>query len=177
MIRTKFQPPGPHEFAEYYEGYISRFTPEDFLAAFEDQIGELRDLLGDLSQGEDNRTHDPYTWTLKQLMGHLIDCERIFSTRLLRIAVGDKTPIPGIEQNQYVDNLDYETPSMADLLDEFEHLRRANILLAKRLTPESLENMGNASEVDISAKANLFILGGHVAYHAEIIRKRLGRDV
>lgn len=177
MIRTKFATPAAGEYAEYYNTYISRFRREDFLAAFEHQIGELQDLLGSLPDGDDNRTHEPYTWTLKQLMGHLIDCERIFSTRLLRIAVNDRTPIPGIEQNDYVDNMDYENVSMTALLAEFEHLRRANVLLAERLTPESLENMGTASGLPVSAKANLFILGGHVAYHMEIIRKRLGQDV
>ncbi len=177
MIRTKFATPASGEYAEYYANYISRFTPADFLPAMENQIGELRQLLGNLPAGEDNRAHPPYTWTLKQLMGHLIDCERIFSTRLLRIAVNDRTPLPGIDQNIYVDNLDYESVAMTDLLDEFEHLRRANILLARRLTAESLEHMGEASGYPVSAKANLFILGGHVAYHLEIIRKRLGRDV
>ena len=176
MVRTKFSTPTSSEYAEYYENYISRFSPPEFLPAFEAQIDELNSMFGSLPAGEDSKPHDPYTWTLKQLMGHLIDCERIFSTRLLRIAANDPTPIPGMEQNIYVDNLDYETVTMSDLLAEFEHLRRSNVLLAKRLTPESLENMGTASDAAVSAKANLFILGGHVVYHAEIARRRLGLD-
>jgi len=177
MIRTKFSTPAAAEFAEYYNTYVSRFAPADFLSAFEGQVGQMRDLFGDLSESQVSELHEPYTWTLKQLMGHLIDCERVFSTRLLRIAAGDSQPQPGIDQNVYVDNLDYENVTMASLLDEFEHLRRSNILLAERLTAESLENMGVASDHSISAKANLFILGGHVVYHLEIARKRLGRDV
>lgn len=176
MIRTKFSTPAAAEYAEYYHTYISRFLPEDFLVAFEAQIAELNSLFGDLSDEEVSCLHEPYTWTLKQLMGHLIDCERIFSTRLLRIAAGDETPIPGMDQNIYVDNLDYESVTMSDLLSEFEHLRRSNVLLARRLTPESLENTGTASDFPVSAKANLFILGGHVVYHVEIARRRLGLD-
>ena len=176
MISTKFAPPTANEYANYYQQYIEKFRPEDFLSAFESQTSELSELLATLPEGEDSRLHDPYTWTLKQLMGHLIDCERIFSTRLLRIAVGDTTPIPGIDQNIYVDHLDYNTVTMSALLEEFDHLRSANLLLAKRLAPESLENMGMASEEPVSAKANLYILGGHVAYHLQIIRRRLGRD-
>ena len=108
-------------------------------------------------------------------MGLLIDCETIFSTRLLRIAVGDTTPIPGMEHQQYVDNLEYESVSMADLLAEFRHLRQSNVLLASRLRRTELVRMGTASSLPVSANANLFIMGGHVAYHLNIIRKRLNR--
>ena len=93
---------------------------------------------------------------------------------MLRIAVGDETPIPGIDQNMYVSNMDYETVEMSSLLNEFKHLRKANVLLLKRLEPESLGRMGTASDNPISARANLFILGGHFVYHMEIVKKRLG---
>lgn len=177
MIRTKFATPAAAEYADFYQQYIGKFTPEDFLSAFESQISEMRELFGGLPEAETSRLHEPYTWTLKQLIGHLIDCERVFSTRMLRIAAGDNTPLPSFEQNSAVDKLDYESVNMADLLDEFDHLRRANVLLAQRLTPESLENMGTASDWPVSAKANLYILGGHVVYHMEIAKKRLGQDV
>ena len=81
-----------------------------------------------------------------------------------------------MDQNVYVDGLDYDAVTMASLLDEFENLRRANVLLADRIPAESLERMGTASDSPISAKANLFILGGHVDYHLEIVTRRLGKD-
>jgi hypothetical protein len=177
MIRTKFATPAAGEYSAFYDTYIRRFAPENFLAACEQQIADLRQLLADLPAGEDSRPHEPYTWTLKQLTGHLIDCERIFSTRLLRIAASDNTPNPGFDQNWYVDHLDYRDVSMEALLDEFEHLRRANLLLARRLTPESLVNTGTADDQPVSARANLYILAGHLDYHLEIIRRRLGRDL
>ena len=176
MIRTKFAPPAAGEYAEYFERYINKFTPEDFLVAFERQIDLVRQLFGSISEEQASELHEPYTWNLKQVMGHLIDCERIFGTRLLRVAVGDETPIPGMDQNVYVDGLDYDAVTMASLLDEFENLRRANVLLADRIPAESLERMGTASDSPISAKANLFILGGHVDYHLEIVTRRLGKD-
>lgn len=171
-----FEPPKEDEYHEYYAKYIQSFDPGSFYQLLESQVGELQRLLGDLEPGEDSKLHEPYTWTLKQVMGHLIDCERIFSIRMLRIAVGDETPIPGIDQNQYVDKLDYESVSMQDLLDEFSHQRKANLLLARRLTPESLALCGTASDNRISARANLFILVGHVAYHFAIMQKRLGAN-
>jgi hypothetical protein len=111
---------------------------------------------------------------LKQVLGHLIDVERIFSTRFLRIGVGDIQAIPGIDQNIYVDGFDYEPCSMQTLLDEFAALRKANVILARRMSPEALSRTGTASESSVSARANLYILCGHVVYHEEIVRKRLG---
>jgi len=166
-------PPTSQEYHEYYQQYIGKADSKNFLASFEQQPQVLRDVLGGLDDDEVSKLHEPYTWTFKQVMGHLIDCERIFSCRMLRIAVGDKTPIPGIDQNIYVANLDYETPTMSELLDEFQLLRQANALLVKRLSPESLSRVGTASDNPVSAKANLFILAGHVEYHLEILKKRI----
>ncbi len=174
MDSSTISAPTSNEYHEFYHKYISKIESDDFLAAFERQPKELKSVLGNLEPEEESKLHEPYTWTLKQVLGHLIDCERIFSTRMLRIAVGDETPIPGIDQNMYVSNMDYETVEMSSLLNEFKHLRKANVLLLKRLEPESLGRMGTASDNPISARANLFILGGHFVYHMEIVKKRLG---
>jgi hypothetical protein len=168
-----FEPPRLGEYHEYYEQYISKANRHDFMSSFAGQPQELRDALGGLEPGEDSRLHEPYTWTLKQVLGHMIDCERIFSNRMLRIAVGDEAPIPGIDQNSYVASLDYESPTMDELLDEFELLRKANVLLVNRLPIEGWSRMGTASDNPVSAKANLFILAGHVVYHLDIIKRRV----
>ena len=166
-------PPSTQEYHEYYEQYVGKVDQKGIWESFENQPKVLRDLLGELPDAEVSKLHEPYTWTLKQVVGHLIDCERIFSCRMLRIAVGDQTPIPGIDQNIYVANLDYESPVMEDLLEEFELLRKANALLVRRLSPEALERMGTASDNPVSAKANLYILAGHVVYHLNIMKTRL----
>ncbi len=165
--------PASDEYNEYYHQYISLLPAEQFWDEFAAQPDQLRDLLEDRPRQVLNTPHAPYTWTLKQVLGHLIDCERIFSTRLLRIAVGDETPIPGINQDIYVDNLDYESVEIGPLLDEFAALRQANLLLARRLGPEALQRRGLTSNQPVSARANLFILGGHVIYHLNIMRQRL----
>lgn len=167
-------PPAADEYNEYYHRYISLAPDTDFISHFQNQIRLLRELLGNLQPGTDTTLHSPYTWTLKQVVGHLIDCERIFSTRLLRIGVGDPAELPGIDQDVYVANLDYTQVSMDELLDEFSHLRQANVILAKRMSMECLNRRGVASGNPVSAKANLFILVGHVEYHVAIIKKRLG---
>ena len=124
--------PTSGEYHEYYHQYVSKFVADDFLATFQGQIDELDSILGGLDDDAVSQLHEPYTWTLKQVLGHLIDCERIFSTRMLRIAVGDETPIPGIDQNLYVSSMDYQSVTMDSLLQEFTHLRKANVLLLQR---------------------------------------------
>jgi uncharacterized damage-inducible protein DinB len=166
-------PPRPDEYFHYYHQYISKAPAKDFLCVFEDQVRQLRQELGNLSDDQVNCLHVPYTWTLKQVIGHLIDVERIFSYRMLRIASGDQTPIPGYEQDSYVDSRNYQSVSMTSLLDELEHLRMANVMLVRRLSSEDLERKGVASGHTTSARANLFILAGHVVHHAEIIKRRL----
>ncbi len=165
--------PTSNEYHQFYGKYISLVDPDKLPDELTKQPGELKQLLSTLSDPEVDCLHEPYTWTLKQVIGHLIDCERIFSHRLNRIAVGDETPIPGIDQNKYVSAIDYSPIPMANLLDEFEHLRRANCLLYDRLPNASMTNMGIASDNPVSARANLFILAGHVRYHLKIIKRRI----
>ena len=165
--------PTPNEYHQFYGKYISLVAPDKLPDELTSQAGELKKLLANLSDSQVNCLHEPYTWTLKQVIGHLIDCERIFSHRLNRIAVGDETPIPGIDQNKYVSAIDYSPVPMTNLLDEFEHLRIANCLLCDRLSIASMTNMGIASDNPVSARANLFILAGHVRYHLEIIKQRI----
>lgn len=173
MTVNNFTRPEPTEYFEYFETYISKFKPDDFWVEFDQQPEQLRKLLGSLPEGEDSKLHEPYTWTLKQVVGHLIDTERIFATRLLRIAVGDPTPNPDFEQNSYVDGLDYEAVSMSDLIEEFSVLRQSNALMLRRFGDTQLERSGTASGRTLSARAIPFILGGHVNYHVEIMEKRL----
>jgi uncharacterized damage-inducible protein DinB len=172
--KSKFTPPMSDEYHEYYDRYISKIGPAPLAEQLESQPKELKKLLGKLPEGEDSKLHEPYTWTLKQVMGHMIDVERIFGSRMLWIATGDQTHFPGFDQNQYVTALDYESVSMKSLLNEFKHSRKANVELANRLTPESLANVGLASDHPASARACLYILVGHVIHHVEIMKKRLG---
>jgi len=165
--------PEPSEYAEYFETYICKFAPTDFWAAFDRQPDQLRALLGDLPAGEESKLHDPYTWTLKQVVGHLIDTERIFATRLLRIGGGDATPNPDFEQNSFVAGLDYEPVAMGSLIDEFDMQRKANALMLRRFGAEQLSRSGTASGRELSARTIPFILGGHFSYHFEIMEKRL----
>ena len=165
--------PEPSEYLEYFETYISKFTPTDFWADFDRQPDQLRTLLGKLPAGEESKFHEPYTWTLKQVVGHLIDAERIFGTRLLRIGVGDPTPNPDFEQNSFVAGLDYGPVLMNDLIDEFDTLRKSNAMMIRRFGDDQLIRSGTVSGRPLSARTIPFVLGGHFNYHYQIMEKRL----
>ena len=176
MTESVISPPAAHEYNAYYEQYVGKVPSGDFTTMFAGQPEMLQDLLGNLPAGEDSQLHEPYTWTLKQVIGHLIDVERLFSTRMLRIGVGDETPMPGMDQNAYIDGLNYDNVSMSALLNEFAAIRAANVLLVERMGSTALQRMGTASGHKVSARGNLYIMAGHVEYHAEIIRRRLQKN-
>jgi len=105
-------------------------------------------------------------------MGHMNDVERVFSYRLLRVSRGDPTPLPGFEQDDYVRESNFGKCSLADLIQEFEYLRRANILSVRNLTDESTLRRGTASGSAICARGLIYMLAGHVAHHMESLQTK-----
>lgn len=166
--------PEPTEYFEYYHNYVSQVPNGEFFSMLEGQVVELRSLLGQVNEQTAMTLHTPYTWTLKQVTGHLIDAERIFADRLHRFASGDLQPLPGMDQDPYIANNDYVTPTLADLVNELIHLRQANVLLLRRIKPQAWDHRGVASDHPITVRALAYILIGHINHHLKIVRKRLG---
>jgi hypothetical protein len=165
--------PGAGEFRDYYAGYIAKMPEGDLLNILESQIGALLEVLEDVDEATASISPTPGRWTIKQVVGHLVDCERIFANRMHRFASGDLQPLPGIDQDLYVANNDYDTPALADLLDELILLRRANLYLLRRLRPESISHKGTADGHPVTVRALAWMLGGHVTHHLDIVRQRL----
>ena len=117
--------------------------------------------------------HQPYTWNVRQVLDHLTYGERIFGYRLLRIARGDATALPGFDEHFYADASEESAAPLADIADMFAALRQANILLLKNLPEVAWTRMGTMSDTVISVRALAFILAGHVRHHDAILRKRL----
>lgn len=163
------QPPQADEFAPYYGGYIQRVPPgADLFALLAAQPGELRALLQAVSETQANARPKPGEWSIKEVIGHLNDTERIFAYRALRIARGDTTPLPGFEQDDYVRGTDFNQRTLADLLDEFAAQRQANVLCFKVLTAAEIERRGSTtSGTPFSVRALLYMLAGHVMHHIE----------
>ncbi len=168
--------PANDEAAEFYDTYI-RLVPEgNVIELANSQVEELQTVFRDLSETDAMTLHPPYTWTIKQVVGHMIDAERIFAGRLHRFGCGDFQSLPGMDQQPYVANSDYITPSTDSLVDELRYCRQANVLMLRRLKPPSWDNRGIASGHPVTVRALAFMLVGHVTYHLQIIRKRLDRQ-
>ncbi len=165
--------PAAEEYNAYYDGYIQHVPEGDLFELMAAQVDELNEVFDGVSNDVAETLHAPYTWTLKQLLGHLIDAEKIFGCRAHRFGCGDLQALPGMEQNQYVDGLDFSGCQLGDLVAELQHLRRGNLAFFKRLSNEAFDHVGTADGNPISVRALAYIMHGHVAYHLVIARKRL----
>jgi hypothetical protein len=165
--------PTPDEYAEFYAGYIQRASAKgDVLAALPAQIEEIKSALGSLSEEQALFRDAPNEWSIKEVTGHLNDVERVFSYRLLRVSRNDSTPLPGFEQNDYVRAAGFDNHPIKDLLQEFEHQRRANILAISNMTEEASLRRGIASGFPISARALIYMLVGHVDHHMASLHEK-----
>jgi len=169
----KLSAPTSDEYAEFYAGYI-RFAQArgDVLAALPIQIEEIKSTLGILSDEQALFRDAPKEWSIKEVMGHLNDVERVFSYRLLRVSRNDPTPIPGFEQDDYVRESGFDGCSLQDLIQEFEYLRHANILAIHNMSEEATLRRGTASGATVSARALIHMLVGHVDHHMASLHEK-----
>ncbi|MGI8468176.1 MAG: DinB family protein [Pyrinomonadaceae bacterium] len=164
--------PEKTEYAEYYDRYISLVAESDIVAAMENQLRETESFFAGISEEKGSLAYAADKWTIKQVVGHLSDGEKIFAYRALRISRGDETPIEGFEQDGYVENGNFDAARLADLVEEFSLLRRANILAFKNLTDEAWNKTGTASDNQVSVRALAYIMVGHVRHHIKILKER-----
>ena len=165
--------PTPDEYAEFYTEYVRRADARgDVLAALPNQIDEIRSTLGSLSDEQALFRNAPDEWSIKEVMGHLNDVERVFSYRLLRVSRNDPTPLPGFEQDNYVREAGFDKHPLSELIQEFEHLRRANILAIHNMSEAATLRCGTASGFPISARALIYMLVGHVDHHMASLREK-----
>ena len=139
--------PKASEYDPYYKNYISLVENEDILNCLENQAGELSSLLSSFSEDRGQFAYEAGKWTIKELLSHVIDGERMFAYRLLRISRGDKTPIEGFEQDGYIENSHANRRSFSELLKEFELVRTANMILFRNLDETDLTRTGTANNV------------------------------
>jgi hypothetical protein len=165
--------PGPDEHGEFYTDYIGLVVGSDVFGALRSGMAEMLGLLGGLTDDQAMVRQPPYTWSIKEVVGHLIDCERINSYRALRIARGDATPLPGFEESDYVRSAGSDARALADLIEEYEVVRRSTLALLTSLPEAAWDRRGTANNSPVSVRALAFIMAGHERHHALILRKRL----
>jgi hypothetical protein len=167
--------PESTEHAPYYAKYIAHVPEHDIVAAMKSSAASTFAFLAGIPESEANVVHQPYTWTIKQVVGHLSDCERVFGYRALRFARGDSTPLPGFDENTYAAAAQHNNVPLASLVSELEHLRRSHIAFFEQLPEEAWLRRGTANNAEVSVRALAYILVGHERHHAGILRERLSK--
>ena len=163
--------PQPDEYSAFYQTYIDK-VDDDVLSELKDQIESLGTFLKSIPQDKVNYAYAEGKWTVKEVLGHIIDTERIMTYRLLRFARNDASPLPGFEENDYIQNSHYATQDFSLLIEEMLALRKANLYLFNSLTAEEMERRGVANNSPLSVRALLFILAGHMKHHVGVLMER-----
>ncbi len=165
--------PQASEYASNYAEYVALAPEVDILAAMKFELDRTVALLSGVTDRDSSVCHPPYTWTIKQVVGHLADTERIFGYRALRFARGDMTPLPGFDENHYAQSARSDQRPLRDLTAEFEALRTSHIALFQNLPADAWDQRGIASGSEISVRAIAYVIVGHERHHTAIIRERL----
>jgi uncharacterized damage-inducible protein DinB len=165
--------PETDEYVPYYQKYISLVPEEtDVLTTLDRQFENTLATLRSIPEERGDFRYAEGKWSIKELVGHLTDSERIFGYRALRFARNDQTPLPGFEQDDYVSNGRFGERRLSDLVEELEHLRRANLSLFRHLDSEAWMRRGDANGSLISVRAIVYIVAGHEIHHMRILRER-----
>lgn len=164
--------PDTTEYAPYYSRYVSHVPEGDVLELLAAQITDTAALLRSAGEALAGHRYAPGKWSIREMVGHLSDTERIMAYRALRIARADRTPLPGFEQDDYVAAAGFEARTLSDLISEFESVRVATLSLCRSFDDTALRRRGVASGHDVSARALVFIIAGHERHHMSVLRSR-----
>jgi hypothetical protein len=164
--------PEANEYAEYYGKYIAKVPGTDVLSILESQRLQMLQLFAGRSERDGNFRYAPDKWTIKEVLGHVTDAERIFTYRALRIARGDQTPLASFEQDDYVKNGGFAGRTLADLVEEFGAVRSASVALFRSFDDAAWSKRGVASQKEVTARALGFITAGHQIHHRVILEEQ-----
>src|SRR5580700_7396576 len=164
--------PQSGEAAPYYDRYISLVPGNDVLAALDDQRRQTLLLLSGRTEADGDLRYAPDKWSVKEVLGHINDTERIMSYRALRIARGDATPIEGYEQDDYVRNGPFARRALADLIEDYIAVRRATVSLFRNLDEVAWTHRGVANENEVTVRALDYTIAGHELHHRGILEEK-----
>ena len=167
--------PAPTEYAPYYAKYLALVPEDDVLPALEAQLGETLAVMRAAPESQGGVRHPPYTWTVKEVVGHLTDTERVMGYRALRFARGDTTPLPGFDEEAYAPAGQFDRLSLAALTAEHEAVRRSHLYLFRHLPGAAWDRGGKANDAPVTVRALAYIMAGHGRHHTAILRKRLSQ--
>ncbi len=164
--------PLANEYAPFYQEYIDLACAgnQPILRRLKSQLNSIDDFLADIPEKKYDFAYAEGKWTVKEVLSHLIDTERVMTYRAMRIARNDQTDLPGYDQDALVANTDMSKYAYSDLVDELVMLRQANLFFFKSLSDEDMKKKGSANGSKVSAGALLFIIYGHIEHHFNVLK-------
>ena len=172
MTNIIIERPSETEYLPYYGKYISLVPDGRLLAILSKQLDETLALLQTVPESLASFRYAPEKWSIRELVGHVIDGERIFAYRALRFARNDQTALAGFSENDYIDNASFDNYPLGDLAAEFESVRKSTLFLFKHFDQEAWTRTGTASDAEVSVRALAYIIAGHELHHRNILIDR-----
>jgi hypothetical protein len=166
--------PDVSEYAPFFHGYVTAVPDGDVVELLRSGGRELLDAIRGVPEARGGHRYGPDKWTIREVIGHLIDAERIFTYRAVRFARGDQTMLPGFDENEYVKTAGSDLRTLADLARELEAVRESTVLLFESLPDDAWIRKGNANGREMSVRALAYVTAGHPRHHLRILRERYG---
>ena len=164
--------PDPGEYTNYYDKYVALVPAGDIIALLTVQLDDTVALLRDLSEEQALHAYAPGKWTIKEVIGHVMDAERVFMHRAMRFGRGDETPLPSFDENTYTPAGEFNARPLASLISELTTVRRATVALLAGLPAKAWERRGTASGFPVSVRGLAWIAAGHELHHRQILMQR-----
>ena len=166
--------PGGGEFAAFYASYVSLVPESDIMRVLEGQAADVRLQTRAFVPKREEFRYAPGKWSVREVLGHMTDAERVFGFRAFCFSRGDENPLPGFDENDYVARSGFDRCGLTDLVDAFGRVREANLTALRRFDDDAWLRMGTASGQPVSVRALAYIMAGHVRHHLHILSTRYG---
>ena len=162
------------EYAPSHAAYVALVEEDDILSAMEEQSSSMQKFLAGLDETKAALRYAEGKWSVKEVIGHIVDAERVFAYRALAVARGESQPLPGFDENDYVDNAGFDDWKLGDLAELYALVRRANIVFYKNLRDEVWDRRGTASNAPVSVRGLAYVIVGHERHHLQVLKERYG---
>ncbi|MEP7274496.1 MAG: DinB family protein [Acidobacteriota bacterium] len=171
-MSSNIQRPATTDYAQAFGPYVGLVPEADILGVLDNQSQEVADLTSNISAEQAAFRYAPDKWSIREVMGHLADSERVFGFRAMALARGERAELPGFEENEYVDHGDFDDWSLSDLVAQFQSLRSSNVQLFKHLSDDAWKRSGIVNGNSITVPSLAWIIAGHLRHHIGILNER-----
>ena len=166
--------PEKDEYSPYHERYVSLVPETEILPVLQKQVEEIQLLADRITPERETFRYAPDKWSIREVFGHLVDCERVFAYRAFCISKGDQASFPSFEQDDYINNAYYNQRPLADIMDELLLLRKSNLAFLSLVTDDDWNRRGTVNNHSISVRALGYIMAGHIRHHVNVLKQNYG---